>query len=84
MTTLNDVLHHALTDIKRTRRPAEQTRMAAHLDALTAHIQAVVADLDDNPYLMKRVIIEDRTTKAPRTEQPRHRKPRRTSPPCSL
>ncbi len=62
--TLNDVLHHALTDIERYRKAAEkiQPRMAAHLDALTAHIQAVVEDLDDPP---KRVILEDRGAAAP-------------------
>ncbi len=37
--TLNDVLHHALTDIDRSRKKKIQPRMATHLDALTAHMR---------------------------------------------
>ncbi len=61
--TLNDVLHHALTEIDRSRKPAEeiQPRMAAPLDALTAHMRAVVEDLDDPS---KRVIVEDQPSTA--------------------
>ncbi len=59
--TLNDVLHHALTEITRHRKAAEknQPRIAAHLEALTAHMQAVLEDLDNPPMLGKRIELVD-------------------------
>ena len=58
MTTLNDVLHHALTDIKRYRKAAEESRIAAYLDALIAQIEAIIEDLEAGPNYATKVIVK--------------------------
>ena len=63
MKTLNDILHHALTDIKRCRKQAEKTqppRIAAHLDALIAQIEAIIEDLHDPPTVKRIELVDTR------------------------
>ena len=59
--TLNENLHHALTDIKLCREQAEKTqpRIAAHLGAVIVQIEAIIEDLKAGPAAIKRIELVD-------------------------